>query len=32
MAKRLTKTLSLFDVMKQYPTKLDAIRYIERMR
>ena len=32
MAKRLTKTLSLFDLMKQYPTELDAIRHIERMR
>ncbi len=32
MAKRLAKTLSLFDLMKQYPTELDAMRYIERMR
>lgn len=32
MVKKRAKTLSLFDLMKHYPTQLDAMRYLERMR
>ena len=30
--KRIATTLSLFNIMEVYPTKLDAIRYFERIR
>ncbi len=32
MKKRIATTLSLFSIMEKYPTKSDAIRYIERVR
>lgn len=32
MTKRTAQTLSLFDLMQMYPTELDAIRYMERIR